>query len=138
MNTRMLIHRLDIGGEEISKLHRSLTTIEECFENMKGDLGADLVFAWPTAEIAVMGAEGAVKIIYRREIETAADPKTKEAELVFAYRERFASPYQAAANALITDVINPSCTRFTVALALRKTLSKRETRPPKKHGNIPL
>ena len=102
------------------------------------DMGADMVFAWPTAEIAVMGAEGAVKIIYRREIETAADPKAKEAELVSEYRERFASPYQAAANALITDVINPSRTRFTVALALRKTLSKRETRPPKKHGNIPL
>lgn len=102
------------------------------------DMGADYVFAWPTAEIAVMGAEGAVKIIYRHEIESAADQKAKEAELAAAYRERFASPYQAAAHAYITDVIEPSRTRSVISLALRKTLSKRETRPPKKHGNIPL
>ncbi|MCF6156346.1 MAG: acyl-CoA carboxylase subunit beta [Candidatus Brocadia sp.] len=102
------------------------------------DMGADLVFAWPTAEIAVMGAEGAVKIIYRREIEAAEDPKAREEEFVSEYRERFASPYQAAAHAMITDVIEPSHTRSVIALALRKTLSKRETRPPKKHGNIPL
>ncbi|MBI2470247.1 MAG: acyl-CoA carboxylase subunit beta [Planctomycetes bacterium] len=102
------------------------------------DMGADMVFAWPTAEIAVMGAEGAVKIIYRREIEAAKDPKAREAELVAEYHERFASPYHAAAHALITDVIEPSRTRSAVALALRTTLSKRESRPPKKHGNIPL
>ena len=102
------------------------------------DMGADMVFAWPTAEIAVMGAEGAVKIIYRHEIEVAKDPKVRESELISEYHERFASPYHAAAHALITDVIEPSRTRFAVALALRTTLSKRETRPPKKHGNIPL
>src|SRR3990172_1854973 len=102
------------------------------------DMGADMVFAWPTAEIAVMGAEGAVKIIYRHEIEAAKDPNAREAELISEYHERFASPYHAAAHALITDVIEPSRTRFAVALALRTTLSKRETRPPKKHGNIPL
>lgn len=102
------------------------------------DLGADLVFAWPTAEIAVMGAEGAVKIVFRREIKDAEDPQKTEAELVQKYREEFASPYQAAANAQITDVIRPSRTRAVVAMALRNTLSKRETRPPKKHGNIPL
>ncbi len=102
------------------------------------DMGADMVFAWPTAEIAVMGAEGAVRIIYRHEIEAAKDPKAREAELVAEYHERFASPYHAAARALITDVIEPSRTRAAVALALRTTLSKRETRPPKKHGNIPL
>ena len=102
------------------------------------DLGADLVFAWPTAEIAVMGAEGAVKIVFRREIKEAEDPKKAEAELVKKYREEFASPYQAAANAQITDVIRPAHTRAAVAMALRNTLSKRETRPPKKHGNIPL
>jgi propionyl-CoA carboxylase beta chain len=101
-------------------------------------MGADMVFAWPTAEIAVMGAEGAVKIIYRHEIEAAKDPKAREAELISEYHERFASPYLAAAHALITDVIEPSRTRSTIALALRTTLSKRETRPPKKHGNIPL
>jgi len=102
------------------------------------DLGADMVFAWPTAEIAVMGAEGAVKIVFRREINEAADPKKEEAKLVAKYREEFASPYQAAANAQITDVIRPAHTRAAVAMALRNTLSKRETRPPKKHGNIPL
>jgi propionyl-CoA carboxylase beta chain len=102
------------------------------------DMGADLVFAWPTAEIAVMGAEGAVKILYKREIAEAADPKTKEAEYAKAYREKFASPYEAASKAMITDVIEPAQTRSVVAMALRNTLPKRETRPPKKHGNIPL
>lgn len=102
------------------------------------DLGADLVFAWPTAEIAVMGAEGAVNIVFRREIKESPEPKKTEAELVKKYREEFSSPYQAAANAQITDVIRPARTRAAVAMALRNTLSKRETRPPKKHGNIPL
>ena len=102
------------------------------------DMGADMVFAWPTAEIAVMGAEGAVKIVFRREIKESKDPKKTEAELVKKYREEFSSPYQAAANAQITDVIRPARTRAAVAMALRNTLSKRETRPPKKHGNIPL
>jgi propionyl-CoA carboxylase beta chain len=102
------------------------------------ELGADIVLAWPTAEIAVMGAEGAVKILYRNEIKNADDPKAREAELCKEYREKFASPYQAASLAMITDVIEPSQTRHAVAIALRNTLSKRETRPPKKHGNIPL
>ncbi len=99
------------------------------------DLGADLVFAWPTAEIAVMGAEGAVKILYKREIDK--DPAC-ESKLIADYRAKFASPYQAAGKGLITDVIRPAQTRAMVAMALRNTLSKRETRPPKKHGNIPL
>jgi propionyl-CoA carboxylase beta chain len=99
------------------------------------DLGADLVFAWPTAEIAVMGAEGAVKILYKREIDK--DPAS-ESKLIADYRAKFASPYQAAGKGMITDVIKPSQTRAAVAMALRNTLSKRETRPPKKHGNIPL
>lgn len=102
------------------------------------DMGADVVYAWPTAEIAVMGAEGAVKILYKREITAASDPKKKEAELVAEYRDRFCSPYEAAKKAMITDVIEPSETRAAVALALRNTLTKRETRPPKKHGTIPL
>jgi len=102
------------------------------------DMGADVVYAWPTSEIAVMGAEGAVKILYKREITSAADPKAKEAELVAEYRKKFASPYAAARKAMITDVIEPSQTRAVLAMALRNTLSKRETRPPKKHGNIPL
>jgi propionyl-CoA carboxylase beta chain len=102
------------------------------------DLGADLVFAWPTAEIAVMGAEGAVNIVFGKEISASDDPAAKRAELRESYRDEFASPYQAAANALITDVIEPSQTRSCVSLGLRSLLSKRETRPPKKHGNIPL
>jgi propionyl-CoA carboxylase beta chain len=102
------------------------------------DMGADFVFAWPTAEIAVMGAEGAVKVLYRREIAAAKDPKAKEAELVSEYREKFCSPYEAAKKAMITDVIRPSETRSAIALALRNTLGKRESRPPKKHGTIPL
>ena len=102
------------------------------------EMGADFVFAWPTAEIAVMGAEGAVKVLYNKELKAAADPKAKAAELAAAYRAEFASPYMAAGNGYITDVINPAITRSTVALSLRKALSKREVRPPKKHGNIPL
>lgn len=102
------------------------------------DLGADMVFAWPTAEIAVMGAEGAVQVLFRRELKEAEDPKARAAEIAEEYRSEFASPYQAAANGMITDVIEPSHSRAAVALALRNTLSKRDTRPPKKHGNIPL
>ncbi len=102
------------------------------------DMGADFVYAWPTAEIAVMGAEGAVKILYRREIAAARDPKAEEKKLVDEYRAKFCSPYEAAKKAMITDVIAPSETRARISLALRGTLSKRETRPPKKHGTIPL
>ena len=102
------------------------------------ELGADMVFAWPTAEIAVMGAEAAVQILYRKELEQAPDRAARAAELVREYRDQFASPYVSAANFLITDVIEPRDTRWSVALALRKTLDKRELRPAKKHGNIPL
>jgi propionyl-CoA carboxylase beta chain len=102
------------------------------------DMGADFVYAWPTAEIAVMGAEGAARILYKREITAAADPKAKEAELVKEYREKFCTPYSAAAKAMITDIIEPAETRAAVVLALRNTLTKRETRPPKKHGTIPM
>ncbi|MGF1482732.1 MAG: acyl-CoA carboxylase subunit beta [Opitutales bacterium] len=102
------------------------------------DMRADFVFAWPTAEIAVMGPEGAVGVLYKKEIDGADDPKARRKELEKEYRDKFASPYQAAANAMITDVIEPAQTRSTIALALRNTLSKRVTRPPKKHGNIPL
>jgi propionyl-CoA carboxylase beta chain len=102
------------------------------------DLGADLVYAWPTAEIAVMGADGAVKIIYGKELKDAEHPEELMAELNVQYREEFASPYQAAENDLITDVINPASTRGMISLGLRSLYSKRETRPPKKHGNIPL
>ncbi|MGF1451419.1 MAG: acyl-CoA carboxylase subunit beta [Opitutales bacterium] len=102
------------------------------------DLGADMVFAWPTGEVAVMGAEGAVKVLFRKDIKEAEDPKARTKELMEQYREKFASPYQAAANNMLTDVIEPAQTRAAVSLALRNTLNKRDTRPPKKHGNIPL
>jgi propionyl-CoA carboxylase beta chain len=102
------------------------------------DMGADMVFAWPDAEIAVMGAEGAVNILYRQELKKADDPKARKAELMEEYSAKFASPYMAAANAAITDVIDPSETRARVSCALRFTLTKRETRPPKKHGLIPF
>jgi len=102
------------------------------------DMGADLVYAWPTAEIAVMGAEGAVRILYKRELAESDDREKLEAELADDYRAKFASPYEAAKSVMIDDVIEPSKTRGVVAFALRNTLSKRVTRPPKKHGNIPL
>jgi len=102
------------------------------------EMGADFVFAWPSAEIAVMGAEGAVKILYNRELKTAENPRARAAELAAEYRSEFASPYLSAGAGYITDVIDPAVTRSTVALCLRKALSKREFRPPKKHGNIPL
>ena len=102
------------------------------------EMGADFVYAWPTAEIAVMGAEGAINILYSKELNEAPDRKAKASELAAAYRAEFASPYLSASNGYITDVIDPAVTRSTIALALRKTLTKREMRPPKKHGNIPL
>jgi propionyl-CoA carboxylase beta chain len=102
------------------------------------DLGADLVYAWPTAQIAVMGAEGAVKVIFGKELKDHPDPARRQEELIAEYHDEFASPYQAAKNALITDVIDPASTRGMVSLGLRSLLAKRETRPPKKHGNIPL
>jgi len=102
------------------------------------DLGADFVFAWPTAEIAVMGAQGAMKVLYKKELEEAADPAALEQKLRAAYSEKFASPYQAASNGMITDVIDPAVSRSTLALAFRSILGKHQSRPPKKHGNIPL
>jgi acetyl-CoA carboxylase carboxyltransferase component len=102
------------------------------------EMGADFVFAWPTAEIAVMGAEGAVSLLYRKELGEAADRRAKVAELAAQYRAEFASPYLSAGHGYITDVIDPAETRSMLALALRKTLYKRELRPAKKHGNVPF
>ncbi len=102
------------------------------------EMGADFVYAWPSAEIAVMGAEGAVNILYRKELSEAVDRRSKHRELVAAYRAEFASPYLSAAQGYITDVIEPAESRAAVALSLRKLLDKRELRPAKKHGNIPL
>ena len=102
------------------------------------DLRADMVFAWPTAEIAVMGAEGAVNVLYRKELDSAEDKNALLEKSIAEFRERFASPYLAASHGMITDVIEPAQTRGVVSLALRNTLTKREMRPPKKHGLIPL
>jgi len=99
---------------------------------------ADLNLAWPTAEIAVMGPEGAVNIVFRREIEKAADPKAEKARLVNEYIERFANPYIAAERGFIDDVVEPQETRPRLARALEMLEGKSEARPPKKHGNIPL
>jgi methylmalonyl-CoA carboxyltransferase large subunit len=102
------------------------------------DLGADRVAAWPTAEVAVMGAEGAASIVFRKEIEEAEDPDARRLELIEHYRAQFATPYIAAARRLADDVIEPAETRLFLAHALEALQTKRETRPSKKHGNIPL
>jgi propionyl-CoA carboxylase beta subunit len=98
----------------------------------------DMNFAWPTAEIAVMGADGAVSIIYKDEIAAAADPVAERARLVAAYEAEFASPYIAAGRGYIDDVIRPSETRPRLIAALEMLANKRDTNPRKKHGNIPL
>jgi methylmalonyl-CoA carboxyltransferase large subunit len=102
------------------------------------DLGADRVAAWPTAEIAVMGPEGAVNVIFRNEVKAAADPTAKRKELVDMYRTEFANPYLAASRNLIDDVIEPQHTRRWLSLALESLHTKRELRPQKKHGLIPM
>jgi propionyl-CoA carboxylase beta chain len=101
-------------------------------------LGADAVYAWPTAEIAVMGADQAVNVIYRNEIKSAENPKEKQAELGKMYRDRFSSPFQAASLGYVHDVIDPSETRVMIAKALRHNLTKRVNVPPKKNGNMPV
>jgi acetyl-CoA carboxylase carboxyltransferase component len=98
----------------------------------------DLNLAWPTAEIAVMGPEGAVEIINRRELAEAADPVAKKKELAEAYRQQFAHPYIAASRGYIDDVIEPIETRSRLINALNVFQNKRDSNPPKKHGNIPL
>ena len=102
------------------------------------DLGADRVLAWPTAEIAVMGAEGAAEIVFRKEIAAAEDQAGKRAELIQTYRDAFSTPYVAAGRGLVDDIIEPAATRRVLAAALEALHTKRELRPPKKHGLIPL
>ena len=102
------------------------------------DLGADRVFAWPTAEVAVMGAEGAAEIVFRREIAAADDQETRRQELIDEYRETFATPYVSAGARLVDDIIEPAETRACVAAVLESLATKRVLRPTKKHGNIPL
>jgi propionyl-CoA carboxylase beta chain len=104
--------------------------------NARG-IRADLVFAWPSAEIAVMGAQGAVNIIHRREIEGAADPDVRRTELIEDYESRFNNPYAAAELGLVDEVIEPRETRVKLIRAMEMLRTKRETLPPKKHGNGP-
>jgi len=101
-------------------------------------IGADLAFAWPSAELAVMGPQGAVDIIYRREVADASDPEAKRAELVEEYIERFANPFVAAERGYIYDVIDPADTRGVLIRSLDMLRSKREELPKRKHGNVPL
>ncbi|MDC1474719.1 hypothetical protein N8350_03805, partial [Candidatus Nanopelagicales bacterium] len=101
-------------------------------------LGADINLAWPTAEIAVMGAQGAVNILYRKEIANAADPVAERAARIEEYAEKFANPYVAAERGFMDRVIFPHETRLQLTHALRALRTKRATLPPKKHGNIPL
>ncbi|MBE0430712.1 MAG: methylmalonyl-CoA carboxyltransferase [Dehalococcoidia bacterium] len=119
-----LVIRKDYGGSYLAMCSK--------------DLGADFVFAWPTAEIAVMGAEGATPVIFRKEIEAAPDPKTKEQEKIQEYRDLLYNPYIAASRGYVDEIIVPSESRPKIIDALELLSGKRETRPPKKHGNIPV
>ncbi|MEM2900047.1 MAG: carboxyl transferase domain-containing protein [Thermoplasmata archaeon] len=101
-------------------------------------LRADINYAWPSAEIAVMGPQGAVNIVFRKELQAAENPEQKRAELVEEYTEKFANPYVAAERGFIDDVIEPKETRPRLINALESLVTKREQRPPKKHGNIPV
>jgi len=101
-------------------------------------LGADMVFAWPTAEIAVMGPDGAANIIFRKDISSAEDPVATRKAKIEEYRDKFANPYEAAKRGYVDDVIEPDSTRARIISALEMLASKRDTAPAKKHGNIPL
>ncbi len=118
-----VITRKDYGGSYIAM----------CSSHLRGDL----IYAWPTAEIAVMGAEGAANIIFRREIKEAADPVTKRQEIIENYRKLLYNPYIAASRGYVDSVIMPSDTRARLADAFRVLANKRQALPPKKHGNIP-
>jgi acetyl-CoA carboxylase carboxyltransferase component len=101
-------------------------------------IGADLAYAWPSAELAVMGPQGAVEILYRRDLAQAPDPVARRAELVDEYTERYANPYLAAERGYVDDVIDPADTRAILHRSLNMLRSKREELPKRKHGNVPL
>jgi len=101
-------------------------------------VGADLAFAWPTAELAVMGPQGAVEILYRRELEQSEDTESLRRELVTKYTEQYANPYVAAERGYVDDVIEPAATRSMLIKGLAMLRSKREELPRRKHGNVPL
>jgi acetyl-CoA carboxylase carboxyltransferase component len=102
------------------------------------ELGADIVLAWPSAQIAVMGASGAAEIIFRKEIKGADDPIVERQRLIDNYETEFSTPYKAAERGFVDDVIEPSASRARLIDAFNMLSSKRENRPGKKHGNIPL
>ncbi|MFH1102263.1 MAG: carboxyl transferase domain-containing protein [Pseudomonadota bacterium] len=120
----LLVTRKDYGGSYLAMCSR--------------DLGADMSFAWPTAEIAVMGAGGAANIIHRKEIQESSDPAAKRREKIKEYEDLFSNPYQAAFRGYVDAVIAPRETRPRLIEALEIMCTKRELRPPKKHGNIPM
>jgi len=120
----LLVTRKDYGGSYLAMCSKHL--------------GADMAFAWPTAEIAVMGADGAANIIHAKEIKAADDPAAKRKELIDEYNEKFSNPYCAAARGYVEAVITPSQTRPRLIDALEAMATKRELRPAKKHGNIPV
>jgi propionyl-CoA carboxylase beta subunit len=101
-------------------------------------IGADLAFAWPSAEVAVMGPQGAVNVIFRKEIEAADDADARRTQLIDEYTERFANPYIAAERGYVDDVIDPRDTRKVLVRALNMLRTKREQLPQRKHGNMPL
>jgi acetyl-CoA carboxylase carboxyltransferase component len=119
-----LVTRKDYGGSYLAMCSR--------------DLGADMVFAWPTAEIAVMGASGAANVIFRKDIKEAADPAAKRLEIIEQYENLLYNPYIAASRGFVDQVISPRETRPRLIEALEILSNKRETLPPKKHGNIPV
>ncbi|MDD3657106.1 MAG: carboxyl transferase domain-containing protein, partial [Atribacterota bacterium] len=102
------------------------------------DLGADQVIAWPTAEIAVMGSQGAANIIFRKEIEKAEDPEQYRQKKIDEYKERFSNPYAAASRGFVDMIVDPRETRPRLITSLEMLSTKRESLPGKKHGNIPL
>jgi acetyl-CoA carboxylase carboxyltransferase component len=119
-----LVTRKDYGGSYLAMCSQ--------------DLGADMVIAWPTAEIAVMGASGAANVIFRKEINAAADPVAKRAEIIDNYETLLYNPYIAASRGFVDQVITPRETRPRLIEALEILSTKRETLPAKKHGNIPV
>jgi acetyl-CoA carboxylase carboxyltransferase component len=101
-------------------------------------IGADLAYAWPSAELAVMGASGAVEIVHRRELQAADDAAARRSELIEEYQERYINPYLAAERGIVDDVIDPAETRRKLVQAIAVLRSKREDLPKRKHGNVPL
>lgn len=101
-------------------------------------IGADMVYAWPNAEIAVMGPQGAANIIFANEIQSSDAPEEVRAEKIEQYRDKFANPYVAARAGMVDDVIDPRDTRIKLIQALEMLHNKKEERPQRKHGNIPL